>query len=185
MALTDDLRKNQYLKIDNKIFFVIDRQYKTQGRQGGLIILKMRNLSNSSIKTETVNAGTKFEEVFPETKEVQYLYSDDSTCYFMDTKSFENMEISKEIVGDYINFMKEGDKNLVLLLDEKAISIKRNPSVKLKVIESIDDVKSNAVTAVTKPVTLETGYKVNVPLFVKQGDLVNINTESGEYNGRA
>ncbi len=185
MALTDDLKKNQYLEIDKKIFFVIDRQYKTQGRQGGLIILKMRNLNNSTIKTLTVNAGTKFQEVFPETKEVQYLYSDDSSCFFMDTKSFETMEVSKDIVGDYINFLKEGDKSLVVLLDEKVITIKRNPSVQLKVIESVDDVKSNAATAVTKFVTLETGYKVSVPLFVRMGDVVSINTESGEYSGRA
>jgi elongation factor P len=185
MALTDDLKKNMYILIDKKPFFVMDRQYKTQGRQGGLVILKMRNLSEGTIKTITVNAGTKFEEIFPETKEVQYLYCDEQNCFFMDTSTFETMSISKKVVGDYTNFMKEGDKVLVLVLDGKVISVKRNPTAKLKVTESVDDVKSNAVTAVTKIVTLETGYKISVPLFVKKGDLVNINTESGEYSGRA
>ena len=185
MALTDDLRKNMYLLIDGKVFFVLDRKYKTQGRQGGLIILKLKNLSNNTTQNMTVNAGTKFQEISPETKEVQYLYNDGKSYFFMDTKTFETLEIDADIVGDYSHFMKEGEKILVLLFEEKIISIKRNPSVKLKVVESVDAVKGNTVNAATKTVTLETGYKVNVPLFVKKGDFVVVNTESGEYSSRA
>ncbi len=185
MSLTDDLRKNMYLLIDGKVFFVIERKYKTQGRQGGLIILKLRNLSNNTTQNMTVNAGTKFQEISPETKEMQYLYNDGGAYFFMDTKSFETVEVPSDVVGDYSSFMKEGEKILVLLFEEKIISIKRNPTVELKVTESVDAVKGNTVNAATKTVTLETGYKVNVPLFVKKGDVVVVNTENGTYGGRA
>ncbi len=174
-----------YLLIDGKVFFVLDRKYKTQGRQGGLIILKLRNLENNTVQNMTVNAGTKFQEIFPETKEVQYLYNDASSYFFMDTNSFETLEVSSDVVGDYSSFMKEGEKLLVLLFEDKVISVRRNDIVKLKVVESVDAVKGNTVNAATKVVTLETGYKVNVPLFVKKGDVVSVNTETGEYGGRA
>lgn len=185
MSLTDNLRKNMYLLIEGKVVFVLDRQYKTQGRQGGLILLKLRNLSNDTVQNMTVNAGTKFQEIFPETKEVQYLYNDGKSFFFMDTKSFETVEVSKDIIGDYSSFMKEGEKVLVMLFEEKIITIRKNPTVDLKVIESVDAVKGNTVNSPTKTVTLETGYKVNVPMFVKKGDVVTINTESGLYTGRA
>ncbi len=185
MALTDNFKKNMYLLIEGKVFFVLERKYKTQGRQGGLIILKLRNLSNSTSQNMTVNAGTKFEEVFPETKEMQYLYNDGSSYFFMDTSSFETIEVVKEVIGDYYWFMKEGEKILVLIFENKIISVKRNPTVELKVTESVDAVKGNTVNAANKTVTLETGYKVNVPLFVKKDDIVVVNTESGTYSSRA
>ena|GEM_PF-386958 len=185
MPLTDDLKKNIYLRIDGKIYFILDRQYKTQGRQGGLVMLKLKNVSDNTTKSMTVNAGTKFEEVFPDVVGVQYLYSDDDYCYFMDMNTFETINVSRSIVGDYINFLKEGEKTQVLVLEEKVISMKRQPIVKLEVTESIDDVKSNAATDVTKSVTVETGYKVNVPLFIRKGDVISINTDTGEYTGRA
>ncbi len=185
MSLTDNIRKNMYLLIEGKVFFVLERKYKTQGRQGGLIILKLRNLSNNTIQNMTVNAGTKFQEISPETKEVQYLYNDGKSFFFMDTKTFETVEVSSELVGDYSYFMKEGDKILVMIYEENIISVRRNSTVDLKVVESVDAVKGNTVNSPTKTVTLETGYKVNVPMFVKKGDVVTINTESGMYSGRA
>ncbi len=174
-----------YLLIDGKIFFVLERKYKTQGRQGGLILLKLKNLSNNTTQNMTVNAGTKFQEISPETKEFQYLYRDGDPFFFMDTNSFETVEVSKEVIGDYVSFMKEGEKILMLIFENKIISLKRNPTVDLKVVDSVDAVKGNTVNAATKVVTLETGYKVDVPLFVKKGDVVTVNTESGLYSGRA
>jgi elongation factor P len=184
MPLTDDLRKDMYLLIDGKINYVADRKYKTQGRQGGLIILSLRNLSNGNIHSVTVKAGTKFDQIEPETKEVQFLYSDGDKCFFMDMESFETLEVDSSVIGDYKNFMKEGDRSVVMMFDGKVISIRRNLSVALKVTESVDAVRGNTANAATKTVTVETGYRVNVPLFVKLGDTITINTESGEYTGR-
>ena len=185
MPLTDDFKKNIYLRIDGKVYFIVDRQYKTQGRQGGLVMLKLKNVSDNRNKAMTVNAGTKFEEVFPDVTSVQYLYSDEEYSYFIDMNTFETINVSKNIVDDYINFLKEGEQTQVLVLEGEVISMKRQPIVKLEVTESVDDVKSNATADVTKSVTIETGYKVNVPLFIRKGDVISINTVTGEYTGRA
>jgi len=184
MPLTDQPSKDMYLEIDGKIFYVLERKLKTQGRQGGLIILKMKALDTGASSTQTIKAGTKMEQIIPETKEAQYLYSDDDNVFFMDSESFETLTISKAVVGNYVNFLKEGGKNLVMIHEEKVISVRQNPTVELKVTESVDAVKGNTANAATKTVTLETGYKVNVPLFVKTGDMITVNTERGEYSGR-
>ncbi|WKZ31463.1 MAG: elongation factor P [Candidatus Dojkabacteria bacterium] len=184
MAMTDNLVKGIYLMIDGNIHLVVERKYKTQGRQGGLIILEMKNLSNGHNVSKTVKAGTKFETVTPEHKEMQYLYKDDESCYFMDTGSFETIAVAADFVGDYAQFMKEGDKYVVQFYENKPLSIRTNPTVELKVTESVDAVRGNTANAATKLVTTETGYRVAVPLFVNQGDTIYINTETGEYTGR-
>ncbi len=184
MAYTDSPTKDMYLLIDGKFHYVLDRQLKTQGRQGGLIILKMKNLDGGNTITQTIKAGTKVEQIEPETKEMQYLYKDENNAYFMDAVTFENIPLSLSIVDDYINFLKEGDSVLMMIYEQRVLSIRRKASVSLKVTESVDAVKGNTANAATKLVTLETGYRVNVPLFVKQGDTVTINTETGLYTGR-
>lgn len=184
MAFTYQPRKNTYLNIDGKVFFVLDRQLKTQGRQGGLIILKLKNMDTGGNQEITIKSGQKVEELDTETKEVQYLYSDHSTAYFMDTVTFENIEIPFTMIDDYKQYLKEGEKSLVLLADGKIIDVKRRSVVDLKVVEASDAVKGNTATNALKEVVLETGYKVNVPMFVKEGDVVTINTETGEYTGR-
>ncbi|MBI2356709.1 elongation factor P [Candidatus Dojkabacteria bacterium] len=184
MALTDSPRKNSYLRIDGKIYFVLDRQLKTQGRQGGLIILKLKGVESGNNQEITVKSGTRVEEVETETKEVQYLYADNINAYFMDTTSFETVEVPITAISDYKQYLKEGEKTLVLLVDGKVIDIRRKGSVELTVIEASDAVKGNTATNALKEVVLETGYKVNVPMFVKQGDVVIINTDTGTYTGR-
>jgi elongation factor P len=185
MALTDQPVKGMYIMDEGRIFLLQDRKLKTQGRQGGLIIMKMKALDNGQIINKTIKAGVKVEQIVPETKEMQYLYSDGSGVYFMDTESYETISIPSEVVGDYINFLKEGEKILIMEYEGKIITIRENPSVELEVTESVDAVKGNTSNSATKTVTVETGYKVNVPLFIKKGDVIKINTESGEYTGKA
>ncbi len=185
MALTAQPTKDMYLRIDGDIYYVVDRQLKTQGRQGGLIILKMKNLNTGASSTQTIKAGTKVEQIIPETKEVQYLYADETHVFFMDSETFETVSLSLEVVDDYVNFLTEGQRVLIMVYEGEVLSIRRSPKVELKVVESVDAVKGNTANAATKLVTLETGYRVNVPLFVKQGDTIIVNTESGEYSGRA
>ncbi|HOV29839.1 MAG TPA: elongation factor P [Candidatus Dojkabacteria bacterium] len=185
MPLTDQPVKGMYLLENNRIFLLQDRQLKTQGRQGGLYILKMKALDNGQILTKTIKAGAKVEYVHPEVKEVQFLYSDSDGSYFMDSSTYETMMIPKEVIGNYINFLKEGEPVLVMMYEGKILTLKENSSVNLKVVEAVDAVKGNTSSTATKTVTLETGYKVSVPLFVKKGDIVKINTETGEYSGKA
>jgi len=185
MPLTDQPVKGMYLLEENRIFLLQDRKLKTQGRQGGLLIFKMKALDNGQILTKTIKAGTKVEYVHPETKEMQYLYSDASGAYFMDSTSYETVNIPSEVLGSYINFLKEGESVLVMMYEGKVLTIKENPTVNLLVTESEDAVKGNTSNTATKSVTVETGYRLQVPLFVKTGDVLKINTETGEYSGKA
>ena len=103
----------------------------------------------------------------------------------MDTETYEMLSIPKDVIGSYINFLKEGEKILIMFNEGKVLSIKENPSVKLKVVEASDGVRGNTANNATKTVKLETGYEVNVPLFIKIGDILVINTETGQYTSRA
>jgi len=101
------------------------------------------------------------------------------------TNQDETVTISKEILGNYANLLKEGSSHLVMVHEGKILTVRENPTVDLKVTQAVDAVKGNTSNTATKEVTLETGYKVQVPLFIEKGDVVTINTESGEYSGKA
>lgn len=185
MPITAQPVKGMYLLEEGRVFILQDRKLKTQGRQGGLIILKMKALDSGQIVTKTIKAGAKVEYIEPETKEVQFLYSDSEGSFFMDSETFETIMIPKDVVGSYVQFLKEGESVLVMLFDGKILSVKEQPSVSLKVTESSDAVRGNTSNSATKEVVLETGYKVHVPLFIKVGDVLKINTETGAYSGKA
>jgi elongation factor P len=185
MPLTDQPVKGMYIKENNRIFYLVDRKLKTQGRQGGLVIMKMKALDNGQQLEKTIKAGVKVEYIEPETVEVQYLYSDDNSCYFMDTNTYETLPVKKESIGEYVNFLKEGEKILVMRHEGRIINIKGNPTVELKVTESTPAVRGNTANSATKTVTVETGYSLNVPLFIEKGDMIKINTETGTYSGKA
>jgi elongation factor P len=185
MPLTDQPVKGMYILEDGRVFHLLDRKLKTQGRQGGLIIMKKKALDNGQVLTETIKAGTKVEYINPETKEMQYLYSDDSGSYFMDSETYETINIPKDVVGEYVNFLKEGSKILVMLYDDKVLTIRQNPTVDLKVIAAPEAVKGNTSNSATKEVKVETGYRLQTPMFIKKGDIIRINTETGDYSGKA
>lgn len=185
MPITAQPVKGMYLLEEGRVFILQDRKLKTQGRQGGLIILKMKALDSGQIVTKTIKAGAKVEYIEPETKEVQFLYSDNEGSFFMDSETFETIMIPKDVIGSYVQFLKEGESVLVMLFDGKILSVKEQPSVSLKVIESSDAVRGNTSNSATKEVVLETGYKVHAPLFIKVGDVLKINTETGGYSGKA
>jgi elongation factor P len=184
MPLTDQIAKGMYIKEGNRIFYVVDRKLKTQGRQGGLVIMKLKALDTGQQLEKTIKASVKVEYIEPETIEVQFLYSDSKSSYFMDTKTYETFPVKKEILGEYVNFLKEGDKYLVMKHEDKVINLKGNPIVELEVVESTPAVRGNTANSATKSVTVETGYSLNVPLFIEKGDRIKINTETGEYSGK-
>lgn len=185
MPITTQPVKGMYLLEEGRVFIIQERQLKTQGRQGGLIILKMKALDNGQIVNKTIKAGAKVEYVEPETKEVQFLYSDNEGSYFMESDTYETVMIPNGVIGDYVKFLKEGELVLVMVHEGKILTVKEHPSVNLTVTEASDAVRGNTSSSATKEVTLETGYKVHVPLFIKVGDIVKINTETGEYSGKA
>ncbi|MCC7289830.1 elongation factor P [bacterium] len=184
MPFTDQPRKDMYMRLEGKDYYIMDRAYKTQGRQGGLLTLKLRSVETGNNSTITIKAGVKVEVFEPETKSVQYLYNDGKSAYFMNSETFETVSLSFAMIGDYVPFLKEGDKTLVVEYEGKVLDVRRKPSVNLKVSEAADGVRGNTAGNPTKTVTLETGLKINVPLFVNEGDIVIVNTETGEYSGR-
>jgi elongation factor P len=184
MALTDTFVKGMFLIYEDKIHFVVDRKYKTQGRQGGLIILTMQNLETGNNLTVTIKAGVKLDRIDPSYKEMQYSYNEDTSYYFMDTETYEMLPLSESVIGDYSKYLKEGENYVIMFYDERAIYLRQNPTVELKVTESAPAVKGNTANSATKLVTTETGYKLNVPMFIETGDILLINTESGSYTKR-
>jgi elongation factor P len=185
MPTTSSFKKDMYIKVDGKIHYIVERQYKTQGRGGGLIILRMRNLENGNLVTKTVKEGTEFEEVFPETRAAQFLYDEGDNYIFMDTKTFENLTVPSAVIGDYNVFLKDGETYLMLINEGKVINVKFPAKIDLKVIEAPEAVKGNTAGAATKVVTVEGGLKVSVPLFVKEGDVISVNTDTHKYSGKS
>jgi elongation factor P len=185
MPLTDQPVKGMYIKENKRYFYVQDRMLKTQGRQGGLIVMTLKALDSGQVISKTIKSGTKVEYVNTEIKQVQYLYRDESYLYFMNMDTYETVSISKDTVGSYSNFLKEGDSILILTYEGEILTIKENPSVVLEVIAAQDAVKGNTSNSATKLVTVETGYQLQVPLFIKKGDKIKINTETGEYSSKA
>ena len=185
MALTEQPVKGMYIREEGRIFYLVDRKLKTQGRQGGLIIMKMKALDNGQQLEKTIKAGVKVEQIEPETVPVQYLYADENLAYFMDTNTYETLSVNKDVIGDYMNFLKEGDTCLVMTFEGKVLNLKGSPSVDLKVTEATPAVRGNTANSATKTVTVETGYKLNVPMFIQEGDMIKINTEFGTYSGKA
>lgn len=145
----------------------------------------MKALDSGQIVSKTIKAGAKVEYIEPETKEVQYLYSDNEGSFFMDSETYETIMIPKEVIGSYVQFLKEGEGVLVMVHEGKILAVKEHPSVNLAVVEASDAVKGNTSNSATKEVVLETGYKVHAPLFIKVGDVLKINTETGGYSGKA
>ncbi len=185
MPLTDQPVKGMYIKDEGRYFFLQDRMLKTQGRQGGLITMKLKALDNGQVVSKTIKSGTKVEFISPTTQQVQYMYRDDSYLYFMNMETFETMSIYKDIVGEYAKYLKEGENILVLMYEGQILSITENPSVILEITKTDDAVKGNTANAATKLATVETGYQLQTPLFVKEGDKIKINTQTGEYIGKA
>ncbi len=185
MPLTDQPVKGMYIRENGRFFYLQDRMLKTQGRQGGLIIMKLKALDTGQVLSKTIKSGTKVEYIEPDIKEAQYLYKDDSFLYFMDTESFETISVPEETVGKYADFLREGEKILIFMYEGKILTIKENLSVVLEVVQAQEEVKGNTANAATKEVTVETGYKLQAPLFIKKGDKLKINTETGQYSSKA
>ena len=152
------------------------------GRGGATVRVKIRNLLNNKVLERTYKQAEKIKEAELDRNKADFLYSENSLFYFMDPKSYEQFSLNKENLGSKANLLKEGQTIDVLNFKNQPISIQLPPKVALKVSQSPPGVRGDtAQGAVTKPITLETGLEIQAPLFIKQGDIIKINTETGEY----
>src|ERR1700761_2123868 len=189
-ALIDaiDVKRKMYFELENVPYYCLDVEVSTPTARGGqtLVRLKMRNLLTRAVFDKTFKAGEKFKEPDLETVESSYLYSDSDSSFFMDQESFETMQLSKDKLGDALQFLIEGALLKVDKFNGNPIGLQLPEKVELTVTYTEPGVRGDTASgAVTKPATLETGLEIRVPFFVKEGEKIKVYTETGEFAGRA
>ena len=179
-----DLKKGVVCQIDSQPYRVIDYNQKVMGRGGSIVNVKLKNLITGAVIPKTFKGQDKIEPAEVTSKTVQYLYNDGSTFFFMDPNSFEQFELSADLVDEAKNFMKEGDELALQFFDGKVITVEMPKNVYLEVTYTEAVVKGDTTSSVLKDATLETGAVVKVPAFIKVGDIISIDTSTGEYRER-
>ena len=179
-----DLKKNVLITLDGQPYKVIDYSQKVMGRGGSIVNVRVKNLITGALIPKTFKGQEKIEPAEVTTKKVQYLYRDDEKFYFMDPVSFEQYELSSDLVGDSKDFMKDGDEMEIQFYDGSAINLTLPKNLWLEVTYTENAVKGDTSTSVMKDATLETGVVIKVPAFIKTGDIVSVDTETYAYRER-
>ncbi len=185
MPAANDIRKGQVIKFNGEPHLVMETQHRTPGNLRAFVQIKMRNLRYGKALDQRF-ASTDTIEVLPtDKKSLEFSYADRESYAFMDPNSFEQIELNATQLGDVKNYLAPGGKVDVLFVDERPLSVDLPSAVSLKVIESAEGIKGDTASNVQKPATLETGLVVQVPLFIKEGDVIRVSTVDGTYLGRA
>lgn len=185
MILVNDLRPGITFEYENNIYIVLDAsQNKTAMRQM-IVKAKVKNLRSGAIVELSFTGGDKVEPAHIEKKEMQYLYDSGDALVFMDTSSYEQIEIGKGRLEWELNFLKPNDNVTIVMFEGEILGINLPDKVTLKVVETEPAVKGDTATSATKNATLETGLQVKVPMFIGQDELVLVNTADGKYSSRA
>ena len=181
MATTSNIKNGSVIFHKNKRMKVVEFLHVKPGKGPAFVRTKLKDITTGKVIDETFNSGVKLEFLKIEAKEMQYLYSDTDSHFFMDNQTFEQVSVLDNIIGKNVNFLKDG-MNVDLLFDGVEILDIRLPAhVNLKVVETEPGIKGNTATGATKPAKVETEYLVQVPLFVVEGDILKIDTRTGEY----
>lgn len=181
MYETSDIRKGLRIELDGAPFQIIEFQFVKPGKGTAFTRTKVKNMINGAVLDRTFKTGEKLKPADTKDREMQYLYNDGSEFYFMDNENYEQIGIATDIIGDGSNYLIENMNVTVGFFQDKAIGITLPNFVTLQVTETAPGEKGNTVTGATKPATLSTGYTVNVPLFIKQDEMLKIDTRTGEY----
>jgi len=184
MLTLNEIKLGKLLKINNEPYLVIRAEHHKVARGGGVLKTKLKNIINGNVLEKTFQGNDKVDTAETEDKFAQYLYKDENEAYFMDNESYEQFNLSLEQLGDTVKWIKDGTDVKILYFNNKPVSVKLPVKIELKVISAPPGVKGNSAGNVTKIVKLETGAEVAVPLFVNEGDVLRINTDTGEYAER-
>ena len=179
------VKKGMLVKIDNDLFRVLDFQHVTPGNLRGFVRVKFRNIRNGALADHKLRSEDMIERAVLDEKQMQYLYQDGEDYYFMDTSSYEQTHITSEALGDSVNYLKPEMTIAVEFYGTEPVGIELPPSVDLKVTDTVPGIKGATASNQIKPATTETGLVVNVPPFINTGDVIRVNTETGEYLQRA
>jgi elongation factor P len=178
---TSEFRKGLKIEIDGEPFEIVEFQHVKPGKGSAFVRTTIRSLLTGRVLQPTLKSGEKVGKPDIEDKEMQYLYLQGEDYYFMDTKNYEQTFLSEKVLGEAKNFLKENINVSVLFYNGKAIGVTLPNSVDLKVTKCDPGVRGDTVSGAMKPATLETGYTVNVPLFINEGDVLKIDTRDGKY----
>lgn len=179
-----DLKKGVVCQIDGKPYRVIEYSQKVMGRGGSIVNVKLKNLIDGSVIPKTFKGQDKIEPAEVGNKNVQYLYKDADDFFFMDPETFEQFELPADIVDTASQYLKEGDMLNLQFFDDKVINVELPKNLYLEVTYAEDVVKGDTTSSVLKDATLETGVTVKVPAFIKTGDIISVDTTTGEYRER-
>ena len=170
---------------DGHLFTVVDRDLNTPGNWRAILQLKLKNLKTGSITINRVRPQDKVEQAYLDKREMQYLYKDGDSYVFMDTETYDQFHLEQELVGDMMTYLKENDMVQVVQYEGKPLSLELPATVHLKVVDTEPSMKGATAQAQYKPATLETGLKITVPPFISIGDMVAVDTRTGEYLSRS
>lgn len=180
-----DLRVGRVVKIDGEPYAITWNNFMKTAQRKPVMRTKLRSVISGKSLDKTFTSGESFELAHIEKVTMQFLYKDVKGAYFMDNESFEQVELSLELLGDAIGFLKEGENTVVTKFEGNPIGIEVPVKVALKVVETSPGVRGDTAQGGTKPAKLETGISVQVPLFINEGDTIRVNTETMEYTERA
>jgi elongation factor P len=179
-----DLKKGTVVQLDGKPYRVIEYAQKVMGRGGSIVNVKLKNLIDGSVIPKTFKGQDKIESAEVVNKGVQYLYRDDNAFFFMDPENFEQFELSVDTVDAAAQYLKEGDNLNLQFFGNKVINVELPKNIYLKVTYTEDVVKGDTTSNVLKDATLETGLVIKAPAVIKIGDIISVDTETGDYRER-
>ena len=185
MALSiTNLKKGTLFQWEGEPFRVVEYSQKVMGRGGSIVNVRIKSLLDGKVLEKTFKGNEQLDSADVTNQSVQYLYSDGDTFYFMNDDTFEQFEVPADLVGDGAGYIKEGDRVQLQFFDGRPINIELPKNVPLKVTYTETAVKGDTSSAITKDATLETGITIKVPAFIKQGDVISVDTSSGAYRER-
>ncbi|MBR6039818.1 MAG: elongation factor P [Clostridia bacterium] len=184
MIMAGDFRKGVTVEIDGVVWSISDFQHVKPGKGAAFVRTRLKNVMTGAVLERTFSPTDKYPLAHIETKDMEYLYSDGELYYFMDIETYEQIPLNFEQVEDAIDFIKENDQVKMRFYKGSAFSVEAPNFVELKVTETEPGFKGDTATGTTKPAVVETGYHIAVPLFVNEGDVIRIDTRTGEYMSR-
>lgn len=179
-----DLKKNTLITLNGQPYKVVEYAQKVMGRGGSIVNVKVKNLITGALLPKTFKGQEKIEPAEVVTRKVQYLYTDGEKYYFMNPENFEQYELAREMVGEAKDFMRDGDEMEIQFYNESPINLVLPKNLWLKVTYTENAVKGDTSTSVMKNATVETGVTIKVPAFIKEGDVISIDTDTYEYRER-
>ena len=186
MISTNQFKNGTHVEVDGVIYRIMEFQHVKPGKGGAFVRTKLRRVADGSVQDKTFRAGEKFRPVRTETRKMQFLYDSGDMATFMDTQSYEQLELPRETLGDELRWVRPNDTVDILFVDERPTGVQVASAVDLQVVETEPGLKGDTASGGgSKPATLETGVVVQVPLFIEEGETVRVDTRSGEYVSRA